>query len=366
MNGFADHGLSEDAFAPKGALEAFDAFPKTKKTYLQQTAQGANWTLLLIVTCVWLAITETQRWWIGDTSHSFSVEKGVGHEMQINLDVVVAMRCRDLHVNIQDASGDRILAGVALSKDDTRWQQWTEKNKKVHKLERSQGQKRYEEEDVHDYLGASKSRKFPKTPRYRGVPDACRVYGSLDANRVQGDFHITARGHGYMEFGEHLDHNQFNFSHQINELSFGPYYPSLTNPLDYTRAVTPTPDDHFYKFQYYLSVVPTVYTDNSHIIITNQYAVTEQSHSVPETSVPGVFVKFDIEPIKLTISEYNGGFLALLIRLVNVVSGVMVAGGWCFRVGEALMDFYGKRKSRGDGLGVLHGRTPSMDEKRSI
>lgn len=128
--------------------------------------------------------------------------------MQINLDVVVAMRCRDLHVNIQDASGDRILAGVALSKDDTRWQQWTEKNKKVHKLERSQGQKRYEEEDVHDYLGASKSRKFPKTPRYRGVPDACRVYGSLDANRVQGDFHITARGHGYMEFGEHLDHNR--------------------------------------------------------------------------------------------------------------------------------------------------------------
>lgn len=26
MNGFADHGLSEDAFAPKGALQAFDAF----------------------------------------------------------------------------------------------------------------------------------------------------------------------------------------------------------------------------------------------------------------------------------------------------------------------------------------------------
>ncbi|KAL0252243.1 hypothetical protein SLS55_010698 [Diplodia seriata] len=335
MNGFADQGLSEDSFGPSGGgLQAFDAFPKTKKTYLQQTTQGANWTLLLIVTCVWLSITETMRWWVGETSHTFSVEKGVGHEMQINLDVVVAMRCDDLHVNIQDASGDRILAGSALTKDNTRWLTWVEKSKNVHKLERSQGQK--------------------------------RIYGSLDANRVQGDFHITARGHGYMAFGEHLDHSQFNFSHQINELSFGPYYPSLTNPLDDTRSVTPTENDHFYKFQYYLSVVPTVYTDNSHTIVTNQYAVTEQSHGVSEVSVPGVFVKFDIEPIMLTISEYNGGFLALLIRLVNVVSGVMVAGGWCFRVGEALTEFYGKRKNRGDGLGVLHGRTPSYDEKRSI
>ncbi|OJD33285.1 copii-coated vesicle protein [Diplodia corticola] len=367
MNGFADQGLSEDSFGPSGGgLQAFDAFPKTKKTYLQQTTQGANWTLLLIVTCVWLSITETMRWWVGETSHTFSVEKGVGHEMQINLDIVVAMRCDDLHVNIQDASGDRILAGSALTKDHTRWLQWVEKSKNVHKLERSQGQKRYEEDDVHDYVGAKVKRKFPKTPRFRGAADSCRIYGSLDANRVQGDFHITARGHGYMAFGEHLEHSQFNFSHQINELSFGPYYPSLTNPLDDTRLVTPTENDHFYKFQYYLSVVPTVYTDNSHNIVTNQYAVTEQSHSVSEVSVPGVFVKFDIEPIMLTISEYNGGFLALLIRLVNVVSGVMVAGGWCFRVGEALVEFYGKRKNRGDGLGVLHGRTPSYDEKRSI
>lgn len=157
---------------------------------------------------MWLSITETMRWWVGETSHTFSVEKGIGHEMQINLDVVVAMRCDDLHVNIQDASGDRILAGSALTKDHTRWMTWVEKSKNIHKLERSQGQKHYDEEDVHDYVGAKVKRKFPKTPRFRGNADACRIYGSLDANRVQGDFHITARGHGYMAFGEHLDHSR--------------------------------------------------------------------------------------------------------------------------------------------------------------
>lgn len=365
MNGFADRGLSEGDFEGKSALKAFDAFPKTKASYLQQTSSGANWTLLLIVTCLWLSITESMRWWVGTTHHTFSVEKGISHDLQINLDIVVAMQCKDLHVNVQDASGDRILAGDTLKMDPTRWNWWQEKSKNIHKLGGDQGKNRYHEEDVHDYLGAAKAKtRFPKTPKLRGTPDSCRIYGTLEGNKVQGDFHITARGHGYMAFGDHLPHDEFNFSHQINELSFGPYYPSLHNPLDNTRAFIPTKDDHFYKFQYYISVVPTVYTDTRSTIFTNQYAVTEQSHAVPEMAVPGIFVKFDIEPIMLTISEENGGLIALIVRLVNVVSGVMVAGGWCFRVGEAVVSAWGRRSRRSDGLGVLHGRSPSMEEKK--
>jgi hypothetical protein len=53
-------------------------------------------------------------------------------------------------------------------------------------------------------------RKFKKTPKLRSgeQPDSCRIFGSLEGNKVQGDFHITARGHGYTEFGlqQHLDH----------------------------------------------------------------------------------------------------------------------------------------------------------------
>ncbi len=38
------------------------------------------------------------------------------------------------------------------------------------------------------------------TPKLKGLDeDSCRIFGSLDLNKVQGDFHITARGHGYME-----------------------------------------------------------------------------------------------------------------------------------------------------------------------
>jgi hypothetical protein len=154
-------------------------------------------------------------------------------------------------------------------------------------------------------------------------------------------------------------------------------YPSLLNPLDNTIATTP---DHFYKFQYYLSIVPTIYTDDasllplldtvnrnpnhpargilssSHAIQTNQYAVTSQSHPVNENYVPGIFVKFDIEPITLTIAEEWGGFLALCVRLVNVISGVMVAGSWAWQMFDWVLEIWGRRgRSRGGSMGMLGG-----------
>lgn len=120
------------------------------------------------------------------------------------------MLCSDIHINVQDASGDRILAGDMLTKDATNWKQWVER---VNTLER-QGKDlaKEQEEDTHvgHVLGHGREkRRFKKTPRLgRGMPGtSCRVYGSLEGNKVQGDFHITARGHGYMEFGQHLDHS---------------------------------------------------------------------------------------------------------------------------------------------------------------
>lgn len=218
MNGHTERPvLNEDAFGENNAtkvVQAFDYFPKTKASYQEQTNNGGVWTVVLICASLWLAWTELGRWWKGDTTHTFSVEQGVGHDLQINLDVVVAMKCDDLHVNVQDASGDRILAGSALSKVPTVWTQWGS-NRKQHALGASKQERldmsgEYREEDVHDYLGAArKPKKFPKTPKVprRTQADSCRIYGSLHGNKVQGDFHITARGHGYMEMGQHLEHS---------------------------------------------------------------------------------------------------------------------------------------------------------------
>ncbi|KAG5460297.1 MAG: endoplasmic reticulum-golgi intermediate compartment-domain-containing protein, partial [Olpidium bornovanus] len=39
----------------------------------------------------------------------------------------------------------------------------------------------------------------------------CRVYGSFDVNKVMGNLHITALGHGYG--GQHVPHEAINFTH---------------------------------------------------------------------------------------------------------------------------------------------------------
>lgn len=325
------------------------------------------------------------------------------------------MHCEDLHVNVQDAAMDRIMAGDLLTKEPTNYEVWASNKRRLnyqglHK--RDKQRKKEEEEDSHvahvlGHMRNNPSRKFASSPRIaRGTPkSACRIYGSLEGNKVQGDFHITARGHGYMEFGapSHLDHSTFNFSHHINELSFGPHYPDLINPLDKTTSATPS---NFHKFQYFLSVVPTIFTKRSvttstgtldpasipqpatldlspdhdtkdkhgvvsHIpnpkantdsksIFTNQYAATSQSRDINANTIPGIFFKYDIEPILLIVSERRGSLLALLVRLVNVVSGIVVGGGWMFQIAEFLAEVKGRRGIRrvltGLGDGVLDGK----------
>lgn len=164
----------------------------------------------------------------------------------------------------------------------------------------------------------------------------------------------------------------FNFSHMITELSFGPHYPTLLNPLDKTIATT---EDHYYKYQYFLSIVPTIYSKGNlaldtyanappsnrrgkNLVFTNQYAVTSQSSVIPESPyfIPGLFFKYNIEPILLLISEERTSFLSLLVRLVNTVSGVMVTGGWLYQMSGWLGELLGRRRRRGKSEGVLTGR----------
>lgn len=317
------------------------------------------------------------------------------------------MQCADLHVNVQDAAMDRIVAGDLLIKEPTNYALWTSQSRRsnVYQTINQQTPERRvaEEEDSHvahvlGHMRENPSRKFSKSLKVpRNTPtDACRIYGSLEGNKVQGDFHITARGHGYMEFGQpsHLDHTAFNFSHHINELSFGPHYPNLLNPLDKTTSAT---EANFYKYQYYLSIVPTIFTKRSittasgtlnpaaipqpptldlqpatkvakdgsvkHVanpamradhksIFTNQYAAQSQSREVNHNTIPGIFFKYDIEPILLIVAEQRQGLLALLVRLVNVISGVLVGGGWVFLLTEWASDVWGRRRGRRGGGGA--------------
>lgn len=97
-----------------------------------------------------------------------------------------------------------------------------------------------------------------------------------------------------------------------------------------------------------MSVVPTLYTSGN-TIFANQYAVNEQSHEVGEHTVPGLFFKYDIEPILLSIEETRDSFLLFVVKVVNLVSGVLVAGHWGFTLTEWCIEVLGRRRARRSG-----------------
>lgn len=112
----------------------------------------------------------------------------------------------------------------------------------------------------------------------------------------------------------------------------------------------------FYKFQYYLAIVPTIYHSKvaGRSLLTNQYAVTEQSHAVSKRAVPGIFFKYDIEPLSLSITEERPPLIQFLVKMVNIIGGVMVSGNWIYKVGEVLAEYFIRRTRNLEG--ILNGR----------
>jgi hypothetical protein len=161
---------------------------------------------------------------------------------------------------------------------------------------------------------------------------ACRLHGSFKVHKIAGMFHITALGHGHG--GAHVDHDRLNFTHRVDRLSFGPLYPGLKNPLDHTLEVSKT---NFENYQYNLAVVPTIYIDETRwfnkIMLTNQYSVTESQKILdPEhpDSFPGIFIKYDIEPISVRVTSSRLGLVQFTTRICGIIGGIYVTSGMIY------------------------------------
>lgn len=124
-----------------------------------------------------------------------------------------------------------------------------------------------------------------------------------------------------------------NLSHVVHELSFGPYFPDIAQPLDHSVEIS---KDHFSIFQYFVNIVPTRYTDGGgRTIQTNQYSVTDYVRTVQHgMGVPGIFLKFDVEPLALSMKQRTATLTQFLVRLAGILGGVWVCAGYTLRAGD--------------------------------
>ncbi|GKC08166.1 endoplasmic reticulum-Golgi intermediate compartment protein 3-like protein [Tanacetum coccineum] len=161
--------------------------------------------------------------------------------------------------------------------------------------------------------------------------EGCNLHGSLEVNKVAGNFHFVksfhlANMHAHHESNAFGD-DSYNISHRINKLSFGDPYPGILNPLDGVHWNQVTANG---MYQYFIKVVPTVYTPiRGSVIRSNQFSVTEhyKGPEVGQRALPGVFFFYDLSAIKVTYTETHPSFLHFLTNLCAIVGGIFTVAG---------------------------------------
>ena len=128
---------------------------------------------------------------------------------------------------------------------------------------------------------------------------------------------------------------QFNVSHTVNQLSFGPYMrPHVRESLNIESQLdgaVRTVTDGYGMFQYYLQVVPTVFRFlNGTTIETFQYSVTEHTRHVDPGSnrgLPGVFFFYEVSALHVEIEEYRRGWTHFFTGVCAAVGGAFTVMG---------------------------------------
>ncbi|KAI9176932.1 hypothetical protein LWI28_008860 [Acer negundo] len=356
-------------------LRNLDAYPKINEDFYSRTLSGGLITLLSSLLMLFLFFSEFSLYLHTVTQTKLLVDTSRGEKLRITFDVTFpAIRCSLLSLDAMDISGEQHLdirhdifkkridahGNVIEVKQDVIGAPKIEKP-----LQRHGGRLEHNETYCGSCFGAETSdddccnscEEVQEAYRKKGwaltnadmidqckregfvqkVKDeegeGCHIYGSLEVNKVAGNFHFSP-GKSFHQSNFHLldllalQRDSYNITHSINKLALGDYFPGVTNPLDGVQWMHENP---YGMYQYFIKVVPTVYTSiRGYNIQSNQYSVTEHFRSSefgrPE-SHPGVFFFYDLSPIKVTYKEEHISFLHFLTNICAIIGGTFAMAG---------------------------------------
>ncbi|XP_058096761.1 uncharacterized protein LOC131242253 isoform X1 [Magnolia sinica] len=356
-------------------LRNLDAYPKINEDFYSRTLSGGIITVVSSIVMLLLFISELRLYLLAVTETKLVVDTSRGETLRINFDVTFpALPCSILSLDAMDISGEQhldvrhdiIKKRIDANGNDIEARPDGIGAPKIEKpLQRHGGRLEHNETycgscygaEVFDEDCCNSCEEVREAYRKKGWglsnPDlidqckregflqrikdeegeGCNIYGFLEVNKVAGNFHF-APGKSFQQSNIHVhdllafQKDSFNISHTINKLSFGAHFPGVVNPLDGVQWVQKTP---YGMYQYFIKVVPTVYTDISrHTIQSNQFSVTEHFRGAElglVQALPGVFFFYDLSPIKVTFIEQHVSFLHFLTNVCAIVGGVFTVSG---------------------------------------
>jgi hypothetical protein len=297
-------------------LTRFDFSKKTKDHVQVRTNVGAALTVLSLSVMAILFVGEVIFWRTTRVENHLLVDSGQGNrEFDISLDVTFhALSCREVNVNSEDAKNVP----------------YDESSMKLTKTAIPPSAS-----------AAASAIKDGGSGLPTGAGGGCRVAGSLHVRRVAGHVYVAAPRSltnldGRLVFAVNRESkDQFNASHTINHLAFGPKFPGQLAPLD--GATSSSSVSSAANYQYHIKVVPTIYEFLGGI--TGKRTIDSQQFSasdflqIQETSEggqfihPGIWFRYDFSPIMVRLVETRRSFLQFLTSLCAILGGVFAITG---------------------------------------
>ncbi|XP_041007242.1 endoplasmic reticulum-Golgi intermediate compartment protein 3 isoform X3 [Juglans microcarpa x Juglans regia] len=308
----------------KQAIKSLDAFPRAEDHLLQKTQSGALVSVFGLVIMAILFLHELRYYITTYTIHQMSVDLKRGETLPIHINMTFpSLPCDVVSIDAIDMSGKH-----EVDLDTNIWK--LRLNSYGHIIGTEYLSDLVEKEHTVDKHDGDKDQHEDSDKKTHGFDQAAE-------NMIKKVKQALAHGEGCRIFE---GSNNVNVSHVIHDLSFGPKYPGIHNPLDGTVRVL---HDTSGTFKYYIKIVPTEYRYISkEVLPTNQFSVTEYFSPMKEfdRTWPAVYFLYDLSPITVTIREERRSFLHLITRLCAVLGGTFALTGmldrWMYRLLEAL------------------------------
>ncbi|XP_055475262.1 endoplasmic reticulum-Golgi intermediate compartment protein 2 isoform X2 [Psammomys obesus] len=319
-------------------VKELDAFPKVPDSYVETSASGGTVSLIAFITMALLTIMEFSVYRDTWMKYEYEVDKDFSSKLRINIDITVAMKCHYVGADVLDLAETMVASADGLAYEPAVFDLSPQQREWQRMLQLIQSRLQ-EEHSLQDVIFKSALATAPAVlpPREDGsspTPDACRVHGHLYVNKVAGNFHITVgkaiphpRGHAHL--AALVNHDSYNFSHRIDHLSFGELVPGIINPLDGTEKIA-------------VDLVPTKLHTYKISADTHQFSVTEReriiNHAAGSHGVSGIFMKYDLSSLMVTVTEEHMPFWQFFVRLCGIIGGIFSTTGMLHGIGKFIVE----------------------------
>ncbi|XP_030752770.1 endoplasmic reticulum-Golgi intermediate compartment protein 2 [Sitophilus oryzae] len=319
-------------------VKKLDIFLKVEDPYKLTSSVGGTFSIISFMIIGFLIYSEISFYFNSKFIFKYSPDVDLEEKLKLNVDLTVAMPCQNIGADILDSTDQNAMKFGELIEEDT----WFELSheQRIH-FENKRHFNSYLREEYHaikDLMWKSSfSTYFGDLPTRNDFPnrpyDACRIHGNLVLNKVAGNFHIIAGKSlnlvkGHIHISAFISDRDYNFTHRINRFSFGDPSPGIVHPLEGDELIL---NNGMTVVNYFVEVVPTTVKTFLNSISTYQYSVKELTrpinHDKGSHGMPGIFFKYDMSALRVTVSQERDNLGMFLVRLCSIIGGVYVCSG---------------------------------------